>query len=203
MRVGKIIQYYIVFSYSIFCFSWKYSTLLLQNGLQMQFCADFKALLYVATVNSLHLAWWNIFLAWNWSFIVFHHIDVATVKKAIRFYNGVHIVLFPSLLRYQLNTMVVDTEAGPHRNRTVVFLGSTRGTVLKFLITPSPESPYSNTNTFLEELEGYNPERWKDFVFETSLRQDPCISDTGQFWEFGVFCVFCQNSGKKTSRIYI
>jgi len=55
--------------------------------------------------------------------------------------------------------MVVDTEAGPHRNRTVVFLGSTRGTVLKFLITPSPENQYSNTNTFLEELEGYNPER--------------------------------------------
>ncbi|RXN24942.1 semaphorin-6B-like protein [Labeo rohita] len=64
-----------------------------------------------------------------------------------------------TMVRYQLNTMVVDTEAGPHRNRTVVFLGSTRGTVLKFLITPSPENPYSNTNTFLEELEGYNPER--------------------------------------------
>lgn len=55
--------------------------------------------------------------------------------------------------------MVVDTEAGPHRNRTVVFLGSTRGTVLKFLITPSSETPYSNNNIFLEELEGYNPER--------------------------------------------
>uniref|UniRef100_A0A672L114 Semaphorin 6B n=1 Tax=Sinocyclocheilus grahami TaxID=75366 RepID=A0A672L114_SINGR len=63
---------------------------------------------------------------------------------------------------YQLNTMVVDTEAGPHRNRTVVFLGSTIGTVLKFLITPSPENPYSNTNTFLEEMEGYNPERCGD-----------------------------------------
>lgn len=123
--------------------------------------------------------------------------------KAISFYNGVHIVLFPSLLRYQLNTMVVDTEAGPHRNRTVVFLGSTRGTVLKFLITPSPENLYSNTNTFLEELEGYNPERWKDCVFETSLRQDHCISDTGQFWEFGVFCVFFLSSGKKTFKIYI
>ncbi|TRY81643.1 hypothetical protein DNTS_025970, partial [Danionella cerebrum] len=36
-----------------------------------------------------------------------------------------------TMVRYQLNTMVVDTEAGPHRNRTVVFLGSTRGTVLK------------------------------------------------------------------------
>uniref|UniRef100_A0A8C1YLB4 Sema domain, transmembrane domain (TM), and cytoplasmic domain, (semaphorin) 6Ba n=1 Tax=Cyprinus carpio TaxID=7962 RepID=A0A8C1YLB4_CYPCA len=67
-----------------------------------------------------------------------------------------------TMVRYQLNTMVVDTEAGPHRNRTVVFLGSTRGTVLKFLITPSPENPYSNTNTFLEELEGYNPERCGD-----------------------------------------
>lgn len=163
------------FSYSIFCFSWKYSTLLSQNVLQMQFCADFKALFYLATVNSLHLAWWNIFLAENFSFCFI---------KAISFYNGVHIVLFPSLLRYQLNTMVVDTEAGPHRNRTVVFLGSTRGTVLKFLITPSPENPYSNTNTFLEELEGYNPERWKGFVFETSLRQDHCFFRHWSFLRF-------------------
>lgn len=63
--------------------------------------------------------------------------------------------------RYQLNTMVVDTEAGPHQNRTVVFLGSTRGTVLKFLITPGRENPFSSTNVFLEELDGYNPERYQ------------------------------------------
>ena len=61
--------------------------------------------------------------------------------------------------RYQLNTMVVDTEAGPQKNRTVVFLGSTRGTVLKFLIVPNKDDPGSNGNIFLEELEGYNPER--------------------------------------------
>ncbi|KAI4896219.1 hypothetical protein NFI96_008332 [Prochilodus magdalenae] len=67
-----------------------------------------------------------------------------------------------TMVRYQLNTMVVDTEAGPHRNRTVVFLGSTRGTVLKFLIIPGRDVPYSNTNIFLEELEGYNPERCGD-----------------------------------------
>ncbi|XP_076837743.1 sema domain, transmembrane domain (TM), and cytoplasmic domain, (semaphorin) 6Ba isoform X2 [Brachyhypopomus gauderio] len=67
-----------------------------------------------------------------------------------------------TMVRYQLNTMVVDTEAGPHKNRTVVFLGSTRGTVLKFLIMPGKESPYSNNNIFLEELEGYNPERCGD-----------------------------------------
>uniref|UniRef100_A0A8B9JJP6 Sema domain-containing protein n=1 Tax=Astyanax mexicanus TaxID=7994 RepID=A0A8B9JJP6_ASTMX len=67
-----------------------------------------------------------------------------------------------TMVRYQLNTMVVDTEAGPHRNRTVVFLGSTRGTVLKFLIMPARDSPYSNTNIFLEELEGYNPESFMD-----------------------------------------
>lgn len=73
--------------------------------------------------------------------------------------NKCFLLYFTSLLRYQLNTMVVDTEAGPHRNRTVVFLGSTRGTVLKFLITPSSETQYSNSNIFLEELEGYNPER--------------------------------------------
>uniref|UniRef100_A0A8B9JJE3 Sema domain-containing protein n=1 Tax=Astyanax mexicanus TaxID=7994 RepID=A0A8B9JJE3_ASTMX len=67
-----------------------------------------------------------------------------------------------TMVRYQLNTMVVDTEAGPHRNRTVVFLGSTRGTVLKFLIMPARDSPYSNTNIFLEELEGLLRESFMD-----------------------------------------
>uniref|UniRef100_A0AAY4D445 Sema domain-containing protein n=1 Tax=Denticeps clupeoides TaxID=299321 RepID=A0AAY4D445_9TELE len=64
-----------------------------------------------------------------------------------------------TMVRYQLNSMVVDTEAGPQKNRTVVFLGSTRGTVLKFLIVPNKDNPGANTNIFLEELEGYSPER--------------------------------------------
>ncbi|KAK0141397.1 Semaphorin-6B [Merluccius polli] len=47
--------------------------------------------------------------------------------------------------RYQLTTMVVDTEAGPHKNRT-------------FLMVPSGE-PVSHSSVFLEEVEGFNPEK--------------------------------------------
>lgn len=61
--------------------------------------------------------------------------------------------------RYQLNMMEVDTEAGPNRDRTVLFLGSTRGTVLKFLIMPDRDNPTTTTSVFLEELEGYNPDK--------------------------------------------
>ncbi|CDQ84327.1 unnamed protein product [Oncorhynchus mykiss] len=61
--------------------------------------------------------------------------------------------------RYQLTAMVVDTEAGPHRNRTVLFLGSTRGTVLKFLIVPSGDNSPTHSSVFLEEVEGFNPEK--------------------------------------------
>ncbi|XP_035271860.1 LOW QUALITY PROTEIN: semaphorin-6B [Anguilla anguilla] len=64
-----------------------------------------------------------------------------------------------TMVRYQLNKMVVDTEAGPYRNRTVLFLGSSRGTVLKFLIVPNRDNTVSNGNVFLEELEGYNPDK--------------------------------------------
>ncbi|KAG7332771.1 hypothetical protein KOW79_004605 [Hemibagrus wyckioides] len=64
-----------------------------------------------------------------------------------------------TMVRYQLNKMVVDTNAGPHGNRTVVFLGSNRGTVLKFLVTYDGDNLASNSNIFLEELEGFNPER--------------------------------------------
>ncbi|KAF3834914.1 hypothetical protein F7725_027472 [Dissostichus mawsoni] len=64
-----------------------------------------------------------------------------------------------NLSRYQLNKIVVDTEAGPHRNRTVLFLGSSRGNILKFLIMPNQDNSVTNSNIFLEELEGYNPDK--------------------------------------------
>lgn len=65
------------------------------------------------------------------------------------------------LRRYQLNKIVVDTEAGPHRNRTVLFLGSSRGTILKFLIVPNQDNTVTNSNIFLEELEGFNPDKYE------------------------------------------
>jgi len=55
--------------------------------------------------------------------------------------------------------MVVDTNAGPYGNQTVLFLGSSRGTILKFLVTPNRDNTVTNSNVFLEELEGYNPDR--------------------------------------------
>ncbi|XP_014025127.1 semaphorin-6B isoform X3 [Salmo salar] len=64
-----------------------------------------------------------------------------------------------TMVRYQLNKMVMDTEAGPYRNRTVLFLGSSRGTILKFLIVPNWDNTVSGGNVFLEELEGFNPDK--------------------------------------------
>lgn len=67
--------------------------------------------------------------------------------------------------RYQLRKIVVDNAAGPWGNHTVVFLGSSTGTVLKFLIqpnastSPSPAAPGSQS-IFLEEFETYQPGRW-------------------------------------------
>ncbi|KGL86064.1 Semaphorin-6B, partial [Charadrius vociferus] len=64
--------------------------------------------------------------------------------------------------RYQLRKIVVDNAAGPWGNHTVVFLGSSTGTVLKFLIqpnastSPSPAAPGSQS-VFLEEFETYQP----------------------------------------------
>lgn len=67
-------------------------------------------------------------------------------------------------LRYQLRKIVVDNAAGPWGNHTVVFLGSSTGTVLKFLILPNatsspvPTAPGSQS-VFLEEFETYQPGR--------------------------------------------
>ncbi|NWS78969.1 SEM6B protein, partial [Crotophaga sulcirostris] len=66
--------------------------------------------------------------------------------------------------RYQLRKIVVDNAAGPWGNHTVVFLGSSTGTVLKFLIQPNaststaPAAPGSQS-VFLEEFETYHPGR--------------------------------------------
>ncbi|TTJ69865.1 Semaphorin-6B [Bagarius yarrelli] len=64
-----------------------------------------------------------------------------------------------TMVRYQLNKIVVDTNAGPYANRTVIFLGSNRGTILKFLVVHDRDNLASNSNVFLEELEGFNPEK--------------------------------------------
>ncbi|XP_055717442.1 semaphorin-6B isoform X5 [Salvelinus fontinalis] len=64
-----------------------------------------------------------------------------------------------TMVRYQLNKMAMDTEAGPYRNRTVLFLGSSRGTILKFLIVPNRDNTVSSSNVFLEELEGFIPDK--------------------------------------------
>uniref|UniRef100_A0A8C3CCM2 Semaphorin 6B n=1 Tax=Cairina moschata TaxID=8855 RepID=A0A8C3CCM2_CAIMO len=69
-----------------------------------------------------------------------------------------------TMSRYQLRRIVVDTAAGPWGNHTVVFLGSSTGTVLKFLIhpnatrSPAPAPPGSQS-VFLEEFETYQPGR--------------------------------------------
>ncbi|KAJ8378696.1 hypothetical protein AAFF_G00237450 [Aldrovandia affinis] len=66
-----------------------------------------------------------------------------------------------TMVRYQLNKMVVDAEAGPHMNQTVLFLGSTKGTILKFLMVSARDRDRTVTSgsVFLEELDGYNSDR--------------------------------------------
>ncbi|XP_068460533.1 semaphorin-6A isoform X2 [Clinocottus analis] len=62
-----------------------------------------------------------------------------------------------TMVRYRLTRIVVDTEAGPHRNQTVVFLGSEKGIIVKFLANMN--SGFLNDSVFLEELNVYNPDK--------------------------------------------
>ncbi|KAM7081513.1 semaphorin-6B isoform 1-T1 [Ciconia maguari] len=69
-----------------------------------------------------------------------------------------------TMSRYQLRKIVVDNAAGPWGNHTVVFLGSSTGTVLKFLIQPNASAspapaPPGSQSVFLEEFETYHPGR--------------------------------------------
>ncbi|XP_015223624.1 semaphorin-6A isoform X3 [Lepisosteus oculatus] len=62
-----------------------------------------------------------------------------------------------TMVRYRLTRIAVDNAAGPYQNHTVVFLGSERGIILKFLAKMS--SGFLNDSLFLEELNVYNPEK--------------------------------------------
>ncbi|XP_042343807.1 semaphorin-6A isoform X1 [Plectropomus leopardus] len=62
-----------------------------------------------------------------------------------------------TMVRYRLTRIVVDNEAGPHKNHTVVFLGSEKGIILKFLANMN--SGFLNDSLFLEELNVYNPDK--------------------------------------------
>uniref|UniRef100_A0A3Q3R5N2 Semaphorin-6A n=2 Tax=Monopterus albus TaxID=43700 RepID=A0A3Q3R5N2_MONAL len=62
-----------------------------------------------------------------------------------------------TMVRYRLTRIVVDNEAGPHKNHTVVFLGSEKGIILKFLAKIN--NGFLNDSLFLEELNVYNPDK--------------------------------------------
>ncbi|XP_006745408.1 semaphorin-6A isoform X3 [Leptonychotes weddellii] len=63
-----------------------------------------------------------------------------------------------TMVRYRLTKIAVDTAAGPYQNHTVVFLGSEKGIILKFLARIG-NSGFLNDSIFLEEMSVYNPEK--------------------------------------------
>ncbi|XP_024908471.1 semaphorin-6A-like [Cynoglossus semilaevis] len=62
-----------------------------------------------------------------------------------------------TMVRYRFTRIAVDNEAGPHKNHTVVFLGSEKGIILKFLAKMN--KGFLNDSLFLEELNVYNPDK--------------------------------------------
>ncbi|KAH0514518.1 Semaphorin-6A [Microtus ochrogaster] len=63
-----------------------------------------------------------------------------------------------TMVRYRLTKIAVDNSAGPYQNHTVVFLGSEKGIILKFLARIG-SSGFLNGSIFLEEMNVYNPEK--------------------------------------------
>ncbi|XP_048358808.1 semaphorin-6A isoform X2 [Sphaerodactylus townsendi] len=63
-----------------------------------------------------------------------------------------------TMVRYRLTKIAIDAAAGPHQDYTVVFLGSEKGIVLKFLARIG-KSGFLSDSLFLEEMNIYNPEK--------------------------------------------
>lgn len=68
---------------------------------------------------------------------------------------------------------MVDSEAGPHKNHTVVFLGSEKGIILKFLAKMN--NGFLNDSLFLEELNVYNPDKYVALISSTKAPRD-CVA---------------------------
>uniref|UniRef100_G3PK06 Semaphorin 6Cb n=1 Tax=Gasterosteus aculeatus aculeatus TaxID=481459 RepID=G3PK06_GASAC len=60
--------------------------------------------------------------------------------------------------RFKLTQIAVDTSAGPSKNRTVVFLGSDNGRVLKILASTEGANASFSTQ-LLEDIDVYNPNK--------------------------------------------
>nr|XP_056703934.1 semaphorin-6A isoform X4 [Euleptes europaea] len=63
-----------------------------------------------------------------------------------------------TMVRYRLTKIAIDAAAGPYQDHTVVFLGSEKGIVLKFLARIG-KSGFLSDSLFLEEMSIYNPEK--------------------------------------------
>lgn len=59
--------------------------------------------------------------------------------------------------RSKLTQIAVDASAGPFKDRTVVFLGSDEGRVLKVLASTRPDDGAGSR--LLEDIDVYNPSR--------------------------------------------
>lgn len=59
--------------------------------------------------------------------------------------------------RSKLTQIVVDVSAGPFKDRTVMFLGSDDGRVLKVLASTHPN--VSLASQLLEDIDVYNPSK--------------------------------------------
>lgn len=59
--------------------------------------------------------------------------------------------------RSKLTQIVVDVSAGPYKDRTVMFLGSDDGRVLKVLASTHPNDSFGSK--LLEDIDVYNPSK--------------------------------------------
>uniref|UniRef100_A0A3B3ZZF5 Sema domain-containing protein n=1 Tax=Periophthalmus magnuspinnatus TaxID=409849 RepID=A0A3B3ZZF5_9GOBI len=98
-----------------------------------------------------------------------------------------HKPWFLKTMVYRLTRIVVDSEAGPHRNHTVVFLGSEKGIILKFLAKMN--SGFLNDSLFLEELNVYNPDCSIDGVEDKRIVGMQIDSTSHALWVAFTSCV--------------
>uniref|UniRef100_A0A4W6CFB2 Semaphorin 6A n=1 Tax=Lates calcarifer TaxID=8187 RepID=A0A4W6CFB2_LATCA len=106
-----------------------------------------------------------------------------------------------TMVRYRLTRIVVDNEAGPHKNHTVVFLGSEKGIILKFLAKMN--NGFLNDSLFLEELNVYNPDKCSiDGVEDKRIIGMQIDSKSHALWVAFTSCVVkvplsrCERHGK-------
>lgn len=127
-------------------------SVLSQSDQQHSYCIQIYSVYYfISKEASSHTVYCHI----QYTLIYFLVYTTPGQLTLVDFSTNLQLCLLPP--RSKLTQIVVDVSAGPYKDRTVMFLGSDDGRVLKVLASTHPNDSFGSK--LLEDIDVYNPSK--------------------------------------------